>query len=48
MAMHASQMFARNVQTLVDLLRKDGKLVLDLQDDIVKAMLQSPPEGRNP
>jgi NAD(P) transhydrogenase subunit alpha len=38
MPMHASQMFSRNMQTLVDLLRKDGKLVLDMNDDIVKAM----------
>lgn len=39
MATHASQMFARNVVTLLELLRKDGKLVLDRSDDIVKAML---------
>ncbi len=38
MPMHASQMFSRNVQTLLDLLRHDGKLVLDMGDDIVKAM----------
>jgi len=38
MAMHASQMFSRNVQTLVDLLRKDGKLTLDMSDDIIAAM----------
>ncbi len=42
MPMHASQMFSRNVQTLVDLLRKDGKLVLDMTDDIVKAMCLTP------
>jgi proton-translocating NAD(P)+ transhydrogenase subunit alpha len=42
MAMHASQMFSRNVQTLIDLLRKDGKLLLDEGDDIVKAMLVTP------
>jgi len=42
MPMHASQMFSRNVQTLVDLLRKDGKLVLDMNDDIVKAMNVQP------
>jgi NAD(P) transhydrogenase subunit alpha len=39
MALHASQMFARNVVTLLELVRKDGKLVLDLADDIVKAMV---------
>jgi NAD(P) transhydrogenase subunit alpha len=38
MPMHASQMFARNVQTLVDLVRKDGKLTLDMNDDIIAAM----------
>jgi NAD(P) transhydrogenase subunit alpha len=39
MALHASQMFARNVVTLLELVRKDGKLVLDMTDDIVKAMV---------
>jgi len=39
MAMHASQMFSRNVVTLLELLRKDGTLTLDMTDDIVKAML---------
>jgi NAD(P) transhydrogenase subunit alpha len=39
MPIHASQMFARNVITLLDLLRKDGKLLLNLDDDIVKAMV---------
>jgi NAD(P) transhydrogenase subunit alpha len=43
MPMHASQMFSRNVQTLVDLLRKDGKLVLDTNDDIIKAMCLAAP-----
>ena len=38
MPMHASQMFSRNVQMLAELVRKDGKLVLDMSDDIVKAM----------
>lgn len=38
MPMHASQMFSRNVQTLVDLVRKDGKLMLDMNDDIIAAM----------
>lgn len=39
MPMHASQMFARNVLTLLEYLRKDGKLVLDRNDEIVKAMV---------
>jgi NAD(P) transhydrogenase subunit alpha len=39
MALHASQMFARNMVTLLELLRRDGKLVLDMSDDIVKAMV---------
>ncbi|HEY4321646.1 MAG TPA: NAD(P) transhydrogenase subunit alpha [Gemmatimonadales bacterium] len=39
MATHASQMFARNVQELLALLRRDGKLVLNTEDDIVAAML---------
>lgn len=39
MPMHASQMFARNVLALLALLRKDGKLDLDRQDDIVNALL---------
>ena len=38
MPLHASQMFARNVQTLVEHLRKDGKLHLDLEDEITGAM----------
>jgi NAD(P) transhydrogenase subunit alpha len=39
MATHASQMFSKNVLNLLELLRKDGKLVLDMDDDIVKAMV---------
>lgn len=39
MATHASQMFARNVVALLELVRKDGALVLDLQDDIVQALV---------
>lgn len=38
MPMHASQMFSRNVLTLLEHVRKDGKLVLDLNDDITSAM----------
>ena len=44
MPLHASQMFSRNVQTLLELLRKDGKLVLDMSDDIVKAMSIGAPQ----
>ncbi len=36
---HASQMFSRNVLTLVQHLVKDGKLVLDPTDEITRAML---------
>jgi NAD(P) transhydrogenase subunit alpha len=39
MPMHASMMYARNVLTLVQLIVKDGALDLNLQDDIVAAML---------
>ncbi len=35
---HASQMFARNVQTLIEHLRKDGEVVLDMNDEITGAM----------
>lgn len=38
MPQHASQMFARNVQTLADHLRHDGVLQLDLTDEITGAM----------
>lgn len=38
MPLHASQMFARNLQTLVEHLRKDGALHLDLDDEITGAM----------
>lgn len=37
--LHASMMYARNLLTLLGLLVKDGKLALDLADDIVAAML---------
>jgi NAD(P) transhydrogenase subunit alpha len=33
---HASQMYAKNVQTLVDHLVHDGKLTLDLEDEITR------------
>jgi len=35
---HASQMFSRNIQTLVEHLRKDGEVVLDINDEITGAM----------
>jgi NAD(P) transhydrogenase subunit alpha len=42
---HASQMFSRNVQTLLDYLIKDGALVIDLNDEITGAMVVTH-EGR--
>jgi NAD(P) transhydrogenase subunit alpha len=36
---HASQMFSKNVETLVKHLVKDGDVVLDADDEITKAML---------
>ncbi len=36
---HASQMYARNLTTFLQLLVKDGKLNLNLQDDIIREML---------
>jgi NAD(P) transhydrogenase subunit alpha len=33
---HATQMYAKNVQTLVDHLVHDGQLQLDLEDEITK------------
>jgi NAD(P) transhydrogenase subunit alpha len=33
---HATQMYAKNVQTLVDHLVKDGKLTLDMEDEITR------------
>jgi NAD(P) transhydrogenase subunit alpha len=38
MPQHASQMFARNVQTLIEHLAPKGDLVLDLDDEITGAM----------
>jgi NAD/NADP transhydrogenase alpha subunit len=32
-------MFARNVVALLELVRKDGALTLDMQDDIVQALV---------
>jgi len=39
MPTHASQMYAKNVQAVLPLLVKDGALVLNREDEIVKAML---------
>jgi NAD(P) transhydrogenase subunit alpha len=36
MPVHASQMYSRNVWTLLDLLTKEGELVLDFDDEIVR------------
>src|ERR1700739_3358294 len=36
---HASQMYARNISTFLNLLVKDGKLQLNLEDDIIKSTL---------
>jgi NAD(P) transhydrogenase subunit alpha len=38
---HASQMFGRNIQALLGILVKDGKV--DYTDEVVKAMLVTPP-----
>ena len=35
MAEHASQLYARNVQSLLDLMIKDGKLELDFEDEVI-------------
>jgi NAD(P) transhydrogenase subunit alpha len=36
---HASQMYARNLTTFLSLLVKDGKLNVNLQDDIIRETL---------
>ncbi len=33
---HASQLYARNIQSLVELMVDDGKLALDFDDDVIK------------
>ena len=38
LAFHSSQMYAKNVSALIALLSKDGKLNLDMNDDIVAAV----------
>jgi len=35
MAEHASQLYARNVQALLELMIKEGKLELDFEDEII-------------
>jgi NAD(P) transhydrogenase subunit alpha len=40
--LHASQMFSRNVQTLLQHLVKDGTLTIDLDDEITGAMALAP------
>jgi NAD(P) transhydrogenase subunit alpha len=37
--LHASMMYARNLLSLMGIIVKEGKLALDLADDIVRAML---------
>ncbi len=36
---HATQMYAKNLMTLLDLILQDGELRLDLEDEIVDASL---------
>lgn len=38
LAFHASQMYAKNVSALIALLAPDGKLALNLDDDIIRAV----------
>jgi NAD(P) transhydrogenase subunit alpha len=35
MAEHASQLYARNIQALLDLMVKDGQLELDFEDEVI-------------
>ena len=41
MPTHASQMYAKNIQAVLGLIVKDGALALNMEDEIVKAMLVS-------
>ena len=43
--LHASQMFSRNVLTLMQHLVKEGTLTVDLEDEITGAMAVSPASG---
>jgi NAD(P) transhydrogenase subunit alpha len=36
MAEHASQLYARNIEALLGLMIKDGKLELDFEDEVIK------------
>ena len=38
MPLHASQLYARNVSELLKLLVKDGELVLDEDDQVIREM----------
>ena len=44
---HASQMFSKNVVTLLQHLIKDGALTLDLTDEITKAMVVTASDQRS-
>jgi NAD(P) transhydrogenase subunit alpha len=35
MAEHASQLYARNIEALLELMVKDGKLELDFEDEVI-------------
>ena len=35
MAEHASQLYARNIEALLGLMVKDGKLELDFEDEVI-------------
>lgn len=49
LAYHSSQMYAKNVAALIALLTKEGKLNLDMSDDIISAVtVTSGNEVRNP
>jgi NAD(P) transhydrogenase subunit alpha len=39
MPVHASQLYARNVQNLIDLLVEDGELSLDRDDEVIVGTL---------
>ena len=43
--LHASQMFSRNVLTLLQHMIKDGELLIDPDDEIVGPMLMTAPAG---
>jgi len=45
MPAHASQMYARNLLAVLALLIKDGALVMNRDDEVIKAMLVPGTEG---